>query len=156
MKWNGKRDRITVQKWEASGDPQAARLVSVQDAELKWTTYRYDALDALVAVCGPSAIAIDPCIPAQATRTWTFDSVSHLLVSETHPESGTTDYGYRNDGLLRWRRDEDGLSTYYDYNENNRLDGEHANGPSGPLIATYEYDCWDNLKESRSDRKSVM
>ncbi len=150
MKWNGKRDRITVQKWEASGDPQAARLVSVQDAELKWTTYRYDALDALVAVCGPSAIAIDPCIPAQATRTWTFDSVSHLLVSETHPESGTTDYGYRNDGLLRWRRDEDGLSTYYDYNENNRLDGEHANGPSGPLIATYEYDCWDNLKESRS------
>ena len=47
--------RVTTQYWDATGAPGAARLVALQDAGGQWTSYGYDVLDALVAVCGPGA-----------------------------------------------------------------------------------------------------
>ena len=72
----------TVQTWEAFGNPDEGRLVSVRDAALKTWTYTYDALDHLLTVTAPDG---------GGQRSWTY-TTKNRLYTEIHPESGTVTF----------------------------------------------------------------
>jgi len=102
--------RATEQRWEAFGDPGAARFASLTDAAAKVWTYTYHALGGLAAVDAPGA---------HGTRSWSYGT-DHLLDAETHPESGTTTYTY-DGGRLWQRRDARGKTFQHYYDDNDRL-----------------------------------
>jgi RHS repeat-associated protein len=77
------------------------------------TYYRYNLRDQLVRVEMPRE-------GATQVRTFSYDALGRL-VSETHPETGTTTYGYHEDGLRAFRQNARGQRIEYDYDEYRRL-----------------------------------
>jgi YD repeat-containing protein len=88
------------------------------------------------------------------TRTFQYDAGTHLLASETHPETGTTTYGYYTVGnpdpstydMLYSKTDSKGQVTKYDYDSYDRVTMVHRY-PSGLGVledvcqkAVYTYD----------------
>jgi YD repeat-containing protein len=103
--------RTTRQSWASVGSPERARLVVLQDAKGHSWNYSYNTLGSLTRVSSVGS----------PDRTWTYDS-RNLLVSETHPESGTVTYPVYDDaGLLRQKNDARGTVFSYVYDANDRL-----------------------------------
>jgi YD repeat-containing protein len=99
-----------TQTWDAFGDPDDARLLSVLDADNKLWAYEYHVLGELAKVTAVGGV----------TRTWVYND-QHLLSSETHPESGTTTYGYDSEGRLTHKTDANTTTTTYTYDADNRI-----------------------------------
>jgi YD repeat-containing protein len=112
-KKNG-QDRAVVQRFQAVGDPDDARLTGLTDAAGQSWTYEYNTLGKLTRVSAPGGIQ----------RTWSYPAPKGWLTSETHPESGTTTYGYAGDnmGLATSRTDAKQQTTTFSYDDNNRLE----------------------------------
>jgi len=127
--------RTTVQTWEATGDPNARRLIRVVDAAQQVTEYGYNALDKLTAV-------VSPVIPA---RQYHYVAGTDRLEWETHPESGTTSYGYFANGTLQTRSDALGHTLTYSYDAVNRLQGVSASADANYSVGiTYDDPYSDN------------
>ncbi len=75
------------------------------------TTYEYDALGRVTRI-----------VQGVQTRTFTYDSLGRLI-SETHPESGTTTYTYDDNGNLVTKTDARGVVTVSSYDGLNRVVG---------------------------------
>jgi len=90
------------------------------------TTYEYDVLDRLRRI-----------VQGSQTRTFVYDSLGRLT-SETHPESGTTVYGYDDNGNLTTRIDARGIVTTNTYDALNRL--VSSSYSDGTPTVTYSYD----------------
>ena len=146
---------VTIQWFEAFGDPFERRLVRVRDAEAHrknctleyagdcdWE-YAYTTLGALKSVNPPSGGPL---------RTWTYDS-RHLLTSENQPESGTTNYQYDAKGRLVWKEPggQFALNLRHQYDGNGRLWRiDRPNFPAENHWVEFEYDEADNRKRVTS------
>ena len=131
------KGRETIHHVQAFGNPDDTRLVGLTDAlERKWT-YEHDALGKLTKVIAPDL----------KERRWVYDSHG-WLESETHPESGTTTYGYGGDnvGNVRTRTDAKNQTLVFDYDENDRL--WKITGAEQPIEIIYEPGS-DNRAETR-------
>jgi YD repeat-containing protein len=107
-------DNPSTQMWQAFGNPDDGRLVSVTDAANQTWTYTYDALDHLLAVRAPD----DPSLPS---RRWTY-TLKNRLATETHPESGKVMYDtYDSSGRLKQKTDARGTVFDLTYDANGRL-----------------------------------
>jgi YD repeat-containing protein len=84
---------ITTMKYDAGG-----RLIKVVEPNGKGTTYAYDASDRLIRVCHDDND--DICAAGHAFRRDFVYSTRGKLLSETHPESGTTTYKYDKQGRM--------------------------------------------------------
>ncbi|MEM7350071.1 MAG: PKD domain-containing protein [Acidobacteriota bacterium] len=103
-------EQVTIRTYEAFGDPDDRRLVKVEDPlENEWT-YGYDAMGRLDSVDAPGT-GFD--------RSFGYNAAG-LLASETHPESGTTTYGYDAAGQ-RTSRLRGAEETLYSYDTAGRL-----------------------------------
>ncbi len=79
-------------------------------------------------------------IQGSQTRTFRSDSLGRL-VSELHPENGTTSYTYDDAGRLATRTDARNWVTNYSYDNINRPTGRTYSGDGGVTpSATYTYD----------------
>jgi YD repeat-containing protein len=103
------QERTTTYQYLDFGAPVLERLISVTDPAGQITSYRYDVLNNLTEVN----------VPAVPARTWVYDG--SRLMSETHPESGPTTYTYDAAGNRRTRTDALGVTTEFQYDQNNRL-----------------------------------
>jgi uncharacterized repeat protein (TIGR01451 family) len=105
--------RKTVQQWAAFGDPGEARLAAItldSGGTLAQTTnYTYNALGSLTGVSGDGSRG----------RSFTY-TVKNELLTETHPEKGTTTYTYDSAGNMATAEDALGLKRL-GYDANNRL-----------------------------------
>ena len=78
------------------------------------TYYTYSVLGKLTQVSMPRPTGTQ-------NRTYSYDATwGVLLMAETHPENGTTSYGYLSDGRLNYRQDAKGQRTYFSYDALNR------------------------------------
>jgi RHS repeat-associated protein len=90
------------------------------------TDYVYDALSRLTLISQGSQ-----------TRTFVYDDMGRLL-SETHPENGTTLYSYDENSNLVSRTDARGITTTYYYDELNRVTQKTYS--DGTPAVNYYYD----------------
>ena len=74
------------------------------------------------------------------TQTRSFNYCGNVLQSETHLETGTTTYQYRNDGLLIQKTDAKGQVTWYDYDDYGRVIAIRSGGGNGPVQRSFTYD----------------
>jgi YD repeat-containing protein len=110
---------VTVQTRQAFGDPDETRLIALTDADEKLWQYAYNARGRLTQVTMPDG----------KHRTWEYDVAKDRLLSETHPESGTTTYSsYDEAGNLKQKTDANGTVFVYDYDGNDRLKKITAGG----------------------------
>jgi YD repeat-containing protein len=91
--------RATTQSRQAFGHPDDARLVAVTDAATQTWQYSYNAVGSLETVTAPDG----------TNRQWQYNS-SNQLVSEIHPESGTTGMPTAGIGCRRRRMPMDSSS----------------------------------------------
>ena len=103
--------RTTHQHMPAFGNPGDARLASVTDPAGNQWLYSYNAVGSLTRVDAPG---VNP------DRTWQYNSRNELEI-ESHPESGTTVYGYDAAGNLTYKRDARNTEFRFTYDANNRL-----------------------------------
>ena len=126
--------RQIVQRFQAFGDPNDARLVGVKDASSGTTgkewLYEYNALGKLKQVTAPDG----------KTRTWLYKPVTGWLETETHPESGPTTYTYGTDkmGLVQSKTDAKDQTIAFEYDGNNRLKKITPPAPEGATTITFE------------------
>lgn len=73
--------RTTTDTWQAFGNPNERRIVTVTDPANQQWQYLYNAHGDLTKVIAPDS----------TERAWTYNS-NQRLTSETHPESGTVTY----------------------------------------------------------------
>jgi YD repeat-containing protein len=108
----------TKQVYEPDPSGQASGL---------YTYYTYDTMEHLTQVSMPRGSVTQ-------TRTFTYSPSTHLLTSETHPETGTTSYTYTADNftsdLLTSKTDAKGQVTVYSYDTYYRVT-EIQRYPSG-------------------------
>jgi YD repeat-containing protein len=104
------------------------------------TTYAYDLLNHLTLVTMPRPTG-------KQTRTFAYDTTTQRLMSETHPETGTTSYGYNTDGTLASKTNARNQVTKYAYDTYQRVTGiQKYPNPSQPTTAdacqqvSYTYD----------------
>ena len=103
----------TTQHRAAFGDPDDTRLDRLDDAAGKSWAYSYDAIGNLTRMQPPEE---------RPARTWSYDSGSRRIRSETHPESGTTTYDeYDAAGNLKRMTDARNQVFTFSYDPNNRL-----------------------------------
>jgi YD repeat-containing protein len=121
-------NRSTVFSYHAFGGPGTERLVSVRDAAGVSTSYEYDVTGALSKVTGPGPIP---------PREWVIAGAGQVL-SETHPESGTTTYEYWPTGTLKKKTDALGQITNFTYNGDNQLLTQDAPGTADDIVLTYD------------------
>ncbi len=128
--------RTTIQTWQASGGPDGARLVGVQDAKGDDTTYAYNVIDKLTTVHAPGVL----------DREYHYIPGTSRLLYEIQPESGRTDYTYYLNGLVHTKTDALGHVVTYDYDDVNRLYHEVTSGDSSYTTDTTYDDPWsDNV-----------
>jgi YD repeat-containing protein len=116
----------TTLRFRPFGDPDDGLLVGVRDADNREWSYTYNVLGALKQVSSPDGI----------TRTWTYAPETLRLEGETHPESGTVVYTYDAAGVLATRRDANGVTTIYEYDDNDRVVQIRAGG----LVTSIDYE----------------
>jgi YD repeat-containing protein len=115
-------DRTTVVTRQMFGHPDEGRITRLVDALGAIWEYGYHANGSLTSVDGPNGV----------TRTWTYAPTTHLLSTETHPESGTMTYlDYTDDGLVEQTRDARQTTFAYVYDGNNRLKKLTATSQNG-------------------------
>jgi YD repeat-containing protein len=120
--------RTTQYNYAGFGGP-GERLLSVTDAAGQVTTYTYEVLNNLTDVVGPTASG-----PA---RQWRYDGRG-LLMEDTQPESGRTQYFYDAAGLLTRTVDSLGRETLLSYDANHRLVLRDATGATADVALTYD------------------
>jgi YD repeat-containing protein len=99
------------------------------------TDYKYDALGDLTSVVqwgGPNGS------PNARSRTFTYDSLSHLL-SATNPETGKMTYTYDLNGNVQTKTDARGVTTTYSYDALNRVLSKTYSDGVTPA-SCYQYD----------------
>ena len=156
-------DRTTAQILQASGSPSNSRLASVTNADGKITSYVYDGSGSLTQVLAPNQLA----------KSWSYDTQTGRLMSETQPESGTVLYRYDALGRLSTRNDPAVGVTTYGYDASNRItsvatepppeqdptparayntafeydpSGNRSSATNGYVTTRYEYDAGNRLK----------
>jgi RHS repeat-associated protein len=117
------------------------------------TLYQYDALGNLLRVDQKGTAPGDST--QWRTRTFTYDSLSHLLTA-TNPESGTISYVYDADGSLLQKTspasNQTGTATQtvsFCYDEQHRVKAKGYGAQSCPLaspVVSYVYDSGANAK----------
>jgi YD repeat-containing protein len=133
--------RQTILTNQSFGDPSEMRLSSLSDAAGNTWSYQYNAAGSLTDVSAPGAVH----------RTWTYDS-RNLLQTETHPESGRTQYTeYDLAGVLKRKIDERGITSFFSYDGNDRLVGISA----GDQTTTYTYQSGSDLLSTVSIHTSA-
>ena len=90
------------------------------------TNYTYDAMARLLTI-----------VQGIQTRSFTYDDLGRML-SETHPESGTTIYSYDANSNLVGKTDARGISAFYTYDELNRVTQKYYSDATPS--ASYYYD----------------
>ncbi len=103
------------------------RITSVQEAG-STTSYSFDELDRLVGVDHPGAAS---------NRSFEYSPLG-WLTQESHPESGTTTYGYTGIGDLDWKQDADGDRTIFSYDTQGRL--TRIDRPGSAVDVEFYYD----------------
>jgi YD repeat-containing protein len=119
--------RTTVSSFQSFGDPDDGRLASVRDANGVTTYYSYDSHNLLNKVDPPGSAG---------DRAFTYHA-THLLASESQGESGLTEYRYDSGGR-KTRRAGSGQSTYYSYDDINRLVSIDSPGTVGDVSFSYD------------------
>lgn len=147
------KGRPTIRRVEAFGNPDDARLVGLTDADNKNWTYTYDTLGKLKSVAAPD----------NKLRTWQYDPTTTWLLTQTHPESGSTSFTYDAIGNVKTKTDAKGQVMTYEYDAKNRLKkitagaevvdltyevgSDHRKTVSvGPVTTTYLYDGGGRLE----------
>jgi len=133
--------RETTQRWAAFGHPDDRWLAEVIDAKSQHWSYTYNAVGSLKSVTAPDG----------RSRTWEYSN-NNLLIRETHPESGMTQYFYLGD-LLSRKDDANGNSFTYTYDSNGRLATISVGGKSTNI--TYEPDS-DHKQSITAPNASTM
>jgi YD repeat-containing protein len=121
------RNVTTVFAYQAFGDPDDRRLESVRDALGSTTRYLYDSKNLLSRIDAPGS---------GGDRSFSYHD-THLLATETHNETGTTQFWYDAAGR-RTRRSRNGESTSYSYDSIDRL--TRIDHPTGTGDVSYSYD----------------
>jgi RHS repeat-associated protein len=126
---------VTQSYYEAFGDPNDSRLASVLDSEANTTIYQYDPVFGnLESVTAPIA---------KGDRSYTYYSATTgckngFLSSETHRESGTTNYEYNCLGGLTKRTRPGPETTLYDHDNAGRLTDIIFPGAAGTVTMGYD------------------
>jgi YD repeat-containing protein len=129
--------RQTVLTYRGYGHPDDARLVTVVDAANQTWAYTYDVRGNLAQVSTPTG----------HTRTWTRNSTSGLLTSETHPESGQTTYAeYDAAGILKRKVDANGTAFVYSHDGDDRV----TSITSGTRVTNIAYEPGSNNRIAAS------
>jgi RHS repeat-associated protein len=138
-------------KWKKTASDMQGNTVQVTEPDPGGgsgliTNYTYDVMEHLTQVSMPRGSVTQ-------TRTFHYDSGTHLLTSETHPETGTTSYTYYTAGspdpatydLLYSKTDAKGQVTKYDYDAYDRVTAAHRmpNGTTEDVCqkVAYTYDA---------------
>jgi RHS repeat-associated protein len=120
---------VTTMKYDAAG-----RLIKVVEPNAKATTYAYDASDRLIRVCHDDND--DICAAGHSFRRDFVYSTRGKLLSETHPESGTTTYKYDKQGRMIEKKFAGKSSPIqYTYDPRGRI--LTINYPNDPDVAFY-------------------
>ena len=118
----------------------AGQIATITDAQSNVTTYTYDARGNRLSIQDPEN---GPAYPT----VFTYDSMNRLKTI-TYPAataSITFDYDWR--GRRDWVQDQNGLKTYYGYDDADRLTSvTDAQSPT-PGVTTYAYDTENNLTD---------
>jgi RHS repeat-associated protein len=115
----GALDTLSFASLDPPGDPWGPALdnvvvevVSSQSSPHE-TSYEYNAFNQMTQVQMPRGTTTQ-------TRTWTYDA-NQWLTSETHPETGTTQYGYDSLGRRSSKVDAKNQRTEWTYDSYNRV-----------------------------------
>ena len=127
------RSKVTVQDWSAFGDPGAARLTGLRDANDRVWGYAYNALGSLTLVDPPGG---------GGNRSWVYNARNQLQ-SETHPEAGQVSYTYDPAGNLKTRVDPGFGTTTFNYDADDRVVGIDRPG-GGAHDVVQGWDASDN------------
>ena len=131
---------VTHNYYSSFGSPDEVLLTEIVDEKNKSTEYSYNILGSLTGVSGLGR-----------TDSYGYNS-KNFLVSETHPESGTTTYTRDGVGNLETIQDSLGTRTY-SYDDINRL--QTISSSSGDTLG-YGYDDADNLTSSQSPSNAMV
>ena len=121
--------RVTDAWMEFWGTPGDGRINAFKDASgLTWG-YQYDGFGNMVRLYAPGGVL---------SRTWNYDW-RNLLVSETHPESGTTSYTYDAAGQRIGKQDARGAAyaVSFSYDVDGRQTFVNAPGTLDDVATTY-------------------
>jgi YD repeat-containing protein len=133
------RSETTVRTYQAFGDPDDRRLASVRDALGSTTRYLYDSRNLLTRIDAPGSAG---------DRDFSYYT-THLLATETHRETGTTQYWYDAAGR-KTRRSRNGETTSYGYDRIDRL--TEIDYPTGTGDVSFTYDNAGNrVRMSNTD-----
>jgi YD repeat-containing protein len=125
----------TLLTYRTFGHPDDGVLAAVRDARGEQWTYEYNSLGALTRVLSPGSLE----------RIWNYHPDTHRLLSETHPESGTVQYTrYDEAGVLKERRDANGVTFTYEHDGNDRVRQIAAAGQ----ITTITYETGSDNRSS--------
>lgn len=128
--------RDTVQNWSAFGNPDDRRLIRLTDAKQQQWNYEYSDLGKLHKVIAPDGVQ----------RVWNYDGLNRLS-SESHPESGTTSYGYYpGTTLVSSKTDANAVTTTFTYDDNGRMSQISGGGKT----TTFSYHPGTDLKATIS------
>ena len=120
---------VTTMKYDAGG-----RLIKVIEPNGKGTTYAYDAADRLIRVCHDDNDNV--CGAGHAFRRDFVYSTRGKLLSETHPEAGTTTFKYDVQGRMIEKKFA-GKSSPIQYTYDNRNRILTINYPNDPDVSFY-------------------
>jgi YD repeat-containing protein len=104
------RNINTTLNYNSFGDPDEKRLSSILDSHDNMTSYEYDLLGNIKRVDSPLG----------SDRVFTYNS-KNFLISESHPESGTTTLDHDEIGNVTSKTNADGKSIGFQYDPLNRL-----------------------------------
>ncbi|WP_338032315.1 RHS repeat domain-containing protein [Desulfobulbus rhabdoformis] len=131
--------RSSFFKYSFFANPDEKFLISVQDAQKKYTYYDYNVLGSIVAIRKD-----------KLKRIFRYDS-KNFLTSEFHPESGTTSYTARDNlGNLK-QKIESGKTVNYAYDALSRLTSRR----SGPYYQNFTYDRNNNILKASSPNVTI-
>lgn len=147
--YDGLGRTLQVQQPNSAGTTQyayAGNAVTVTDPAGKWKKYTSDAFGNLVQVTEPNPagganyetyysynlrnkltqVQMPRPVSGGGTvtqyRTFVYDTLyGVMLQSQSHPESGTTTFGYHGDGALAWKQDAKGQRVEYAYDAYGRV-----------------------------------
>lgn len=112
-------------KWKKMYMDALGNLIKVEEpdpvnsGQLHTTTYAYDSLNRLRVVTMPRPNTASSGQTVTQTRTWTYNSSTQLLTSQTFPETGTTSFTYNTDGTLNYKIDANGHKVQFTYETTN-------------------------------------